>query len=183
LIQVGEISYEYDAMNRLTEVDLPEELEALLPDEEYSCDETGNRLTSRSGRKMDPATREPETLDYSYNFCRPDILESDGVFSYTYDAVFNITSRTSIETGDRIGYEYDVYDRLAGMKKFRADGAGLFSEIAYGYGRGGRRVFKDVDGTVTRYACAVLDLAASMDAQGETLAVWRHDGPRAAAFD
>jgi RHS repeat-associated protein len=72
-------------------------------------------------------------------------LLTDGVYAYEYDGEGNRTRRTEILTGEVTEYEWDLRNRLTGVRM--KDGAGLLlSEASYVYDVNNQRIAKVVDG-------------------------------------
>ena len=127
------LAYVYDDLDRLTQATNPE---VAAPDETFGYDPVGNRL-NRDGQVVD------STFDGA------DRLIEDEQFCYVYDVNGNLSSKTakvaSACTGGITSYTWDAEDRL---ERIDLPGGG-FAE--YRYDGLGRRIEKDVSGTITRY--------------------------------
>ncbi len=143
-------SYLYDQLNRLAAVTDTE------GNESYAYDAEGNRTNSHASvsHSHDDANR---------------LLEDDA-YSYVYDANGNLTSKTDKASGDVTTYTWDSLDRLIQI---------TFPDTTtatYAYDAFGRRIEKNVNGTVTRYLYDGWDILAEFDASGALLAKYSH-GP------
>ena len=127
-------NYTYDALERLTEVDVPE---APSEDEAYTLDPEGNRLSSHLSAtgETDEANRLTGDDAYSYVYdlngnlisktAKPGIARPD--WSYAYDALDQLisVSRDGVEV-ER--YRYDAFGRRSVIDT--RDGAGNFERTA-----------------------------------------------------
>ncbi len=143
-------SYLYDQLNRLAAVTDTE------GNESYAYDAEGNRTNSHASvsHSHDDANR---------------LLEDDA-YSYVYDANGNLTSKTDKASGDVTTYTWDSLDRLIQI---------TFPDTTtatYAYDAFGRRIEKNVNGTVTRYLYDGWDILAEFDGTGTLLAKYSH-GP------
>jgi YD repeat-containing protein len=121
----GSYTYQYDALYRLSKADNPN-----LPDEAYTYDALGNRLT---------AAGIPGQWSYNAN----NELLGYGSKTFSYDLNGNMTGKA--DAGLQTAYIYDVEDRLVRVER------GSSSVIAeYHYDPFGRRLWKDVDGVSNR---------------------------------
>lgn len=180
---------DYDASRRLTRVVYrgPDGAEAASFAYEY--DPLGEiRSVTEDGRKV----------TYSYDPAGRLLSASDGgrEEKYAYDADDNLT-----EIGARKGFQYDGAGKLlrsGGVEwrynergdlaeksdgsRYRYDEEGRLTGVAlpdgtrasYRYDPFGRRVEKEVNGTVTRYVYDGLHLAAEFDGQGHLTARYLH---------
>jgi len=131
-------SFGYDALNRLIAATHP--VAAALPNESYTYDSVGNRLSSHlsSAHRYDAANR---------------LLEDD-TFTYSYDANGNLVTKTDKATGATTTYTYDPEDQLVAgtiSQAVAGEGSVLGTSFTYRYDGLGRRVEKAVNGVITRY--------------------------------
>jgi len=91
------------------------------------------------------------------------------LFSYTYSPNGNLTSKTDLTTLETTTYTYNAENQLT-----RVDFPGGFSE--YAYDALGRRIQKNVNGTLTRYVYDNEDILEEYDASNTLRARWVH-GP------
>ena len=140
----GNYTYQYDDLYRLAQATNP-----TLPDESYTYDALGNRLTSAA-----------VTGNWSYNLNNE--LLGFASTSFHYDDNGNMASKT---VGAEVTfYIYDVEDRLSKVEQ----GAG--NVIArYTYDPFGRRLWKEVDGVRTYYVYSDEGLIGEYDATGAEL--------------
>jgi YD repeat-containing protein len=133
--------YGYDALSRLTSVDHP--LASPLPDERFTYDPVGNRRTSHfsAQHQHDTANR----------------LLEDAQFTYTYDANGNRATKRDKTTMALTSYTYNVENQLIGVDL--PDGG----HIGYRYDGLGRRIEKNVNGTLTRYLYDQEDIVTILD--------------------
>jgi YD repeat-containing protein len=154
-------NFSYDELQRLTAGGT-----AGSP-ESYTYDPEGNRTSSHlsTGHTTDIANR----------------LTEDDQFTYVYDANGNLTSKTDKVTLGTTGYTYDAQNQLT-----RIDFPNLTS-AAYRYDGLGRRIEKDVNGTVTRYVYDRAAILLEFDGIDNLLARYNYgqrvDQPLAVARD
>ncbi len=137
----GTYSYGYDELYRLTSADNP-----TLPDEAFTYDVLGNRLTS-----ADVAGEWITNLNNE--------LQGYGDVSFEYDANGNTVRKT--QGTDVTVYAYDIADRLVRVED---GGGGVIAE--YGYDPFGRRLWKDVAGVRTYFVYAEEGLVGEFSTTG-----------------
>jgi RHS repeat-associated protein len=137
----GSYTYGYDSLYRLAGAVSP-----VLPQENYTYDPVGNRLTSSNAS------------DWSYNSNNE--LQSYNGVSFQYDLNGNTSQKTEAG-GQRTDYSYDESDRLTEVK----DDTGAVIATYY-YDPFGRRLWKDVGGTRTYFMYADEGLVAEFDGSG-----------------
>jgi RHS repeat-associated protein len=145
----GTHAYGYDNLYRLISAAHPQPAN---PAELYTFDPVGNRLSSA------------QHPNWSYD-TNNRLLSFNGT-SFTYDNNGNMISRTD-QTGTTT-YQYDAENRLVGINK--PDGA----VIAYRYDPFGRRIEKNVNGTIIRYLYDAEDILYEMDESNNILARYTH---------
>jgi RHS repeat-associated protein len=128
--------YTYDREDRVVRATHP-----LIPDEEYVYDAAGRRVSSAANG----------ALIYGAG----NRLLRDGVRSWEYDAVGNVTARSG--SGGRLAFSYDPRGRLTGVTL--PDGR----DLTYRYDPLGRIVERDLDGQITRYVYDGLAVLAELD--------------------
>lgn len=124
----GTTDYNYDLTNQLTGAN---HTDVDNPDESYSYDANGNRLTSHkhgSGYVRGANNR----------------LESDGRYSFQYDGEGNLMSRTEIATNKVTEYTWDYRNRLVEVTDRSAAGTPV-QKVAFTYDAMDRRLSKTVD--------------------------------------
>jgi RHS repeat-associated protein len=142
----GTYTYQYDELYRLTQATNP-----TLPNEAYTYDLLGNRLTSAN-----------TTGSWTYNL-NNELGGYDHV-SYVYDANGNLTNKTSeANPTNSTNYIYDIGDRLVQVE----DGDGIVA--TYYYDPFGRRLWKDVDGTRTYFLYSDEGLIGEYDSTGNEI--------------
>ncbi|MCF6264821.1 MAG: hypothetical protein L3J24_14710, partial [Xanthomonadales bacterium] len=124
---LGQTTYSYDGLNRLTSADYP----SLLNDETYAYDLVGNR--------EDP--NNTAAYDYDQN---NRILQSpiNGNTNYSFDSDGNLTQSTS--SANNKTYSYDISNRLRTY-------TGTSNSAIYSYDPNGRRINKTVNGATSTY--------------------------------
>ena len=127
--------YKYDSLYRLVGATHPE---ATNPAESFSLDAVGNRVSSH--------------LSATYNHNTASRLLSDAQFDYTYDVNGNLTKKTERATASSTTYTYDGENQLSQL--IGPNGA----TTTYRYDGLGRRIEKNVAGTITRYVYDGLDI-------------------------
>ncbi|MEW5944728.1 MAG: RHS repeat-associated core domain-containing protein, partial [bacterium] len=173
----GTHAYAYDDVYRLTAADHPGAMENRMPDESYSYDAVGNRLSSLGARVMLGALRKAEyEYDDGYR------LATDSVYVYKYDRRGNMISRVRSADGLRWEYDYDAEDRLAEARRFPgfASGGEFFATGApdvvavYAYDLLGRRVSKTVNGAARKYVYTGWNVAMELDGRDRVVARYYH---------
>jgi len=127
----GQHSYTYDSRDRLLTADHPA---PDLPDENYTIDAMGNRITSHIHGS-------------NYNTGVGNRLISDGVFTYTYDANGNVVLQSEIGTTKAVQMSYDHRNNLIRAEK--VVGSSTVSTSDYKYDAFDRLIFQSIDG-ITR---------------------------------
>ena len=97
-----------------------------------------------------------------------DRLLEDDQFTYTYDANGNLTSQTDKVTSDVTTYNWNAQDQL-----IRIDRPGG-TVVTYAYDALGRRIEKNVDGTIARYVYDGDDIYLETDGAGALVARYAH---------
>ena len=142
----GNYGYTYDELYRLIQAN-----NASQNNETYTYDQVGNRLTSTAAS------------DWTYN--QNNELQSYSGVSFQYDANGNTTQKN--EGAQIRNFIYDADNRLIEVK----DGSG--STIAtYVYDPFGRRVKKDVSGTVIYYLYSDEGLIGEYDSAGNEIKLY-----------
>jgi RHS repeat-associated protein len=149
---VGAHTFAYDKLNRLTAANHPGTSSLPTQAETFAYDAIGNRTSDaqRTGYTYDAANR----------------IVSDSSFTYTSDANGNQTSRTSRSTGNTTTFVYDNGNRLTQV-------SGPSGTIAtYKYDAAGRRIEKNVGGTITRYIFDGANILATLDGSNNLTALF-----------
>ncbi|MEM7812947.1 MAG: RHS repeat-associated core domain-containing protein [Planctomycetota bacterium] len=124
----GTVDYDYDYAGQLTAAD-----HSTLTDESYAYDDTGNRTTVTN-----------DDGSASYTTTANNRLQSDGTYSYLYDAEGNRTRKTTIATGDYVEYAWDHRNRMTSATFY--DSLGVATKaVTYTYDAFDRRIGKSVD--------------------------------------
>ncbi|HEX9259267.1 MAG TPA: Ig-like domain-containing protein [Acidimicrobiales bacterium] len=140
---LGTTAYTYDGAARLTSATPP--AGSGLPNEQYSYDPVGNRISSATS----------PLGSFTYN--SGDRLLGDATYAYTYDNEGNLLTRTQRSSGATTTYTWTAEHQLVGITY--PDG----SSSTFRYDPLGRRV-EIADGTsVTRYAYDREAIAAEYD--------------------
>jgi RHS repeat-associated protein len=137
----GEYGYGYDDLYRLANAQNP-----MQPDEGFTYDSVGNRLTA-----------EGVADDWSYNDNNE--LQGYAGITFEYDANGNMIKKT--DAGQVTNYIYNLEDRLERVE----DGSGSLIATYY-YDPFGRRLWKEVDGVQTYFVYADEGLVAEVGAAG-----------------
>ncbi|MBI4351543.1 MAG: RHS repeat protein, partial [Elusimicrobia bacterium] len=151
LDMAGTHSYGYDDLHRLISAQHPDQ-----PNETFSYDPVGNRLSDAvlTGYQHNAANR---------------LTENSG-YTYTYDANGNLTGQTEKANSAYTAYAYTSENQL---KQAAMPGS---ITAAYKYDPLGRRIEKNVNGTVTRYVYDNEDIIATLDGSNALIAAFTH-GP------
>jgi len=160
----GVHDYTYDGARRLLSVDHPDG--GAQPDESYTYDAAGNRLTSHRGAS---------TYSYEEGGAGNRLVE-DATWSYEYDAAGNLVRRTDTTTGERDVYRYDYRDRLVGVERRNALDE-VTSETVYTYDLADRRLRRDRDGEITYWVWERDHPIIELDGDGD-VTTRRLFGPR-----
>ena len=115
--------YAYDALDHLTAVLRQSHRGHFHPEERYSYDAVGNRLTG------------PEHQAYQYDAANR--LTEDSTHTYAYDANGNLVEKRRHRDGSLSAYTYDAEDRLVQVLTPR-------TEVTFEYDPLGRRIEKRV---------------------------------------
>ncbi len=161
---INSYGYTYDFVgNRLTMTDslgthtygyddLYSLTSSTLPGEGYTYDQVGNR--------------NPSTFVYD----NANRLLDDGTYTYTYDDNGNcITKTNKTNPSDVTTYTYDIENQLIVVSH-------QSSAISYAYDGLGRRIEKNVNGTITRYVYDNEDIITEYDGSNNLVAKYLH-GP------
>ncbi len=140
--------FAYDELYRLTSAT------DTLGNESYSLDPEGNRTASHisAAHVTDGVNR---------------LLEDDH-YTYTYDGNGNLSTKTDKATTDVTTYNYDELNRLVSITFPDT------STATYAYDALGRRIEKNVAGTVTRYVYDGDDICLEYDGTNTLLARYSH---------
>ncbi len=126
-------------------------LNSTNPNEAYNYDPVGNR---------NPIT---QTYDSGNR-----LLEDD-TYTYTYDLDGNMVSKVKKAGGETTTYNYNSEDQLIGVTT-------PIQTISYKYDSLGRRIEKNVSGTITRYIYDGEDIIQELDQNNQITATYTH-GP------
>jgi RHS repeat-associated protein len=144
----GEYTYTYDKLNQLTAAVNP-----TMPDEDYTYDNLGNRLTDNT----------LGTLTYNAN------NELTGYAGTTLDYDNNGNTVKETASGQITDYTYDTEDRLTKVEKT----SGITA--TYYYDPFGRRLWKDVDGTRTYFHYSNEGLIGEYDSAGAEIKTYGYN--------
>ncbi|MCC6540562.1 MAG: VCBS repeat-containing protein [Bryobacterales bacterium] len=134
----GNHSYTYDPLGMLQAA--THAASALQPNESYSFDGVGNRLSSH----LSPTHR------YSYQTQgQGNRLQQDNEFDFSYDAEGNLVQKTNRSTGAVTSYTFDYINRLIGVSE-RAGGREV-SSATYVYDAANRRIRTIENGRTKSY--------------------------------
>lgn len=149
----GSHSYTYDLLYQLSGASHPQGGQS---GEAYSYDLGRNRVTSH--------------LSATNNFDDANRLRADARFDYAYDANGNLVQKTERANGSTTKFLFDSANQLQ-----RVDlPNGTF--VSFRYDGLGRRVERNVNGQVTRYAYDAWDIVAEFSADAQVVASYIH-GP------
>ena len=146
----GTHNYNYDELYRLETVTHP----SGNPDEFFNYDDVGNREDSH--------------LSTSYTTDELNRLTEDDSYLYGYDDDGNLESKEDKATGEITYYYFDAENKLIGVDKYDSTPT-LISSSSYAYDGFGRRVKKDVDGTVKYYIYDMEDIRFETDETGTSI--------------
>jgi RHS repeat-associated protein len=143
----GTTTYTYDATNQLVGA-----TQSFQPNESYAYDSNGNRTNSGDSTGTDNR------------------LLSDGTYTYQYDNEGNLTSQTTIATGQVTTYQWDNRNRLVRATTKSSSGT-ILSDTQYTYDPFDRRISKSVStngGTpvVERYVYDGQNILLSLNGSG-----------------
>ncbi len=140
----------YDQRGQLTSVDAPGGIQ-----EQYAYDAAGNREA-------------PEIQVSAGN-----LLESDGIHDFEYDAEGNLIRQTRLADGRVTEYAYDYRNRLTSVTISAAGGA-ILSEVSYVYDVFDRKIIRNVDGQVQSTVYTGNRAWADFDAAGQVVAKYMY---------
>ncbi|MCP5002968.1 MAG: RHS repeat protein, partial [Planctomycetes bacterium] len=150
--EYGTSTYQYDDVYQLTNATHPQ---AYNPDEAFTYDGVGNRLTSH--------------LSSDYVYDNLNRLIEDDTHTYDYDNNGNLTSKADKVTSATTTYQYDDEDRLTQVTT-------PTDIVLYQYDGFGRRIAKTVNGVVTKYVYDQEDILFELDENVQIKARYTH-GP------
>ena len=139
----GKYVYDYDDLYRLTMADNP-----TLPDESYTYDSVGNRMTSK------------DIPDWTYN-ANNELLGYEGT-TFKYDENGNAVLKS--EGSEIVRYVYNVEDRLESVE----DENDKLIATCY-YDPFGRRLWKNISGKTTCYLFGDEGLIGEYDGNGSEI--------------
>jgi len=137
-------SYSYDGLNRIVQATHPTVPSA----ETFGYDPAGNRTSA---------------VGITASFDAANRLSQDTDFTYAYDANGNLTSKTHKLTKAVTAYAHDAENQL-----IQVSAAGLTA--TYRYDALGRRIEKNVNGTITRYIYNNRDILLELDNTNQVIA-------------
>ena len=150
----GSYTYAYDQIDQLTHVADP-----MLPDQAFSYDGAGNRVTS--GRYPKPGTGDPELKTYTVNNLNQylSVTSASSAVQMSYDLNGNVTQE--VVNGESRIFRWDGENRLVGYSNSETG-----VSASYYYDPFGRRLRKVVNGVTNWYVYADEGLVEEMDGQG-----------------
>ena len=153
----GDYTYSYDQVDQLTDVGDP-----VLPDQSFSYDPAGNRLTSGSFPK--PGTGDPEVRTYAVNDLNQylSVTSASSAVSLSYDLNGNVTQE--VVDGVSQVFRWDGENRLVGYSNSETG-----VSASYYYDPFGRRLRKVVNGVTNWYVYADEGLVMEMDGAGNEI--------------
>jgi RHS repeat-associated protein len=149
-------SYEYDSAGRLVGWFGTKE------SKRYNYDGAGNL---KYIQKRESGTK--------VQYTRAGQLNKVGTTAYTIDSHGNIAGKLTKE--GKVLYKYDFENRLVGVRKFRKGQSRPYSRVRYSYDLLGRRIKKDIDGTVTKYLYDGFKVIAEIDGQGQFISKYYYN--------
>ena len=137
--------YGYDKLHRLTTVDYPR-----YPDQAYSYDPSGNRLTLAITGK--------DTQTYTYNPANSlkDVTEGQKQTTYEWDKAGNLKTQAE-SAGGKTEYAFDGANRLAGATLPSGQ------SLTYGYDTDGHRVYRKEGDEKTWFVFDGLSVVMELD--------------------
>lgn len=148
----GVHTYTYDAVRQLKTADQPV---GAQPDETYSYDTVGNRLTSH--------------LSSSYRYLPTgNRLSQDDQFAYEYDNNGNLIRKTNRANNDRTDFTYDHRNRLVEILQFTQGGTHI-DRSAYVYDAANRRIRAEENGEVVYFAYDGLNPMLKLNSSGQII--------------
>lgn len=144
--------YTYDAIWQLKAADQPA---GMQPDETYSYDAVGNRLTSH--------------LSSSYSY-QPtgNRLSQDDQFTCEYDNNGNLMRKTNRANNDRTDFTYDHRNRLVEILQFTQGGTHI-DRSAYVYDAANRRIRAKENGEVAYFGYDGLNPMLKVNSSGQII--------------
>ena len=141
-------NFSYDALDRLLTAG------TLAAPETYAYDPEGNRVSSH--------------LSASYSHDTANQLLEDDDFTYTYDDNGNLETKRAKASGELTSYVHNAQNQLVGIRF--SDGTAAL----YRYDGLGRRIERNVDGSITRYVYDGEDIALEFDGSNSLQARYSH---------
>ena len=152
--------YSYDGAGRLTAVRHPRGNP--LPDESYTYDRAGNRVTSHLSAAHIMGYSEQGSGGGNQLF-------EDERFTYTYDEAGSLTRRIDLDTGQVVTLEYDHRRRVTRIVERDAAEA-ITHEVRMVYDALDRRIRSEFDGRVRRYVYDGQNPILVLDGDGAVIA-------------
>jgi len=130
--QGNSTAYTYDPTGQLTSAT---HSSPAYPDESYTYSKGGNRLNSH--------------LHAVYTTGVANRLQSDGVFSYSYDAEGNLITQTEIATSKVTEFGYDHRGRTTAITERTSAGGAILNQQSFTFDVLDRRITVNSGGTIT----------------------------------
>ena len=186
---VGSSTFEYDALQRLTEITHFNGSGNVLADYEYNYNAASflnsetykGQTTNYNYDKVNQLTNADKSVLADENYTYDDNgnptgngfvigannqILSNGEFNYSYDNEGNLTSKTNIATGDIATYTYDFRNRL--VKVLDTDTNGNTTQtVEFEYDAFDRRISKTVDGETKYFINDGDDIWTELNQAGE----------------
>ncbi|OHB21285.1 MAG: hypothetical protein A3J67_05340 [Parcubacteria group bacterium RIFCSPHIGHO2_02_FULL_48_10b] len=158
------LTYEYDSLSRLLDVKQKTRLASPQPPlraiEEYAYDGAGNRLIGPQ-----------QNQSYTYNSAN-ELLQVKNIL-FAYDNSGNVIEKTDADNGTGFTFTYDAENRL--VEAVKTDD-GETTTAQYVYDPFGRRIEKQVNGTVERFFYDNEDILFIADNNNRVVSTFVH-GP------
>jgi len=124
---------------------------------------------------INPETRLPEPVEYITDPITQQLI-SDNLFLYYYEQNGNLDKKVSKADGRTTYYEYNPFNQLIRVIRRAEDDpeASVTFEALYEYDWAGRRISKNVNGSITRYIYDGHNLVAEYNGAEMLLAVYYH---------
>ncbi len=159
-------TFSYDADSNLGSLTLQNATASTITFTSYTYDNAGNRISATTTPGGYNVMNNLSQGQYSYD--SGNRLTDDGIFAYSYNNTGNRITRTEKATGNTTNYTWDAENRLIQVQMPSG------SIVQYEYDPFGRRIEKNVNGTITQYLYDNQNILFDYDQNGNVQRAYTH---------